>query len=152
MSVYGVTGSREIQSDTQRELIHQVVWGSAFTISQMERLVHGCCVGVDELCARIVAGEGPGITAVIPPNRRLVSDDAYKFSDEIVVVPAGPDGYKRRNQEIVNRSDVLLAFPLYPEHHPQSRRSGTWQTIRMARRKGIPVHEYVLSEVEGQNR
>lgn len=147
MTVYGVTGSREIQSDAQRELIHQVVWGSAFTISQMDRLVHGCCVGVDELCARIVVGEGPGITAIIPPNRRLVSDDAYENSDEIVVVPAGPDGYKRRNQEIVDRSDVLLAFPLYPEDHPQSRRSGTWQTVRLARRKGIRIDIHILSEV-----
>lgn len=141
MTVYGVTGARKINEKHEKEIV--LIFLELLT---MDRLVHGCCTGVDELCTFLVIGEGPSITAIVPPNRRLVSQRAYKNSDEIVLIPDGPDGYKRRNQEVVDRSDVLLAFPMYPENHPLSRRSGTWQTVRLARRKGIPVYEYILSE------
>lgn len=146
MTVYGVTGSRKIQTQQQREHIREVIY--LYAIPGVDSLVHGCCVGVDRECAMAAVDHDlKRIVALVPPNRSLVSDVARAASDEIVEITDGPDGYKRRNQEIVNRSDVLLAFPMYPENHPLSRRSGTWQTIRMARRAGIPVHEYILSEV-----
>ena len=40
-----------------------------------------------------------------------------------------------RNQKIVNASDMVIAFP------SQSSR-GTWNTVRLAKEKGIPVHVF----------
>jgi len=44
--------------------------------------------------------------------------------------------YMKRNQDIVNASGVLIATP----HGPEVVRSGTWATIRRARKKGIPIY------------
>jgi len=42
-----------------------------------------------------------------------------------------------RNRDIVAASDALLAAPEGPEaSYP---RSGTWATVRMARRAGLPI-------------
>lgn len=41
-----------------------------------------------------------------------------------------------RNQDIVDESDVLIAAPAGFE---EELRSGTWATVRRARRRGIPV-------------
>ena len=109
-----------------------------------DTVVHGACIGADELCAEIAADAGARVVAIVPPDRRLVSRRAISLSDEVIEIPSGPDGFKRRNQAIVDMVDRLLGFPLYPEDHPMSRRSGTWQTIRMGRRKGIPVHVEVV--------
>lgn len=142
--IVGVTGSRSL-IPAHWLIVHREV-KAALVPGTVVSLVHGACVGADETAA-FTGSTRVHVTAIVPPNRSRVSDRAIQHSDSVILIPDGPDGYKRRNQAIVDRADVLLAFPLYPEDHPQSRRSGTHQTIRMARRKGIPVYEYVLWEV-----
>ena len=44
--------------------------------------------------------------------------------------------YADRNYQLVHRGTMLFGFPAYPEKDPRSARSGSWQTIRMARRAG----------------
>ena len=46
-----------------------------------------------------------------------------------------PKDYLVRDQDNVNESDFLLAAPDGPERV----RSGTWTTVRYARKKGIPI-------------
>lgn len=46
-----------------------------------------------------------------------------------------PKPYMKRNDDIVKASNALLAMP----HGPEEVRSGTWATIRRARKKGIPI-------------
>ena len=41
--------------------------------------------------------------------------------------------YHARNQRIVDQSDLVVAFT-------EKKTGGTWDTIKRARRKGIPVH------------
>jgi hypothetical protein len=50
-------------------------------------------------------------------------------------MPAGTT-YADRNAVLVKRGTFVCGLPAYPEDDPRSRRSGTWQTIRMARRAG----------------
>jgi hypothetical protein len=55
---------------------------------------------------------------------------------ESIVIIEMPPGttYADRNAELVKRGSVLHGFPAYTEDDRRSRRSGSWQTIRMARR------------------
>jgi hypothetical protein len=52
-----------------------------------------------------------------------------------------PKLFKIRNLDIVQESELLIAAPAGPERRASGAlaRSGTWQTVRMARRKGIPI-------------
>lgn len=56
--------------------------------------------------------------------------------DVTVVTMARGTSYADRNQALADIADKVIGFPLFPEKDPRSRRSGTWQTIRMARRAG----------------
>lgn len=54
----------------------------------------------------------------------------------VITVPMGRTSHDRkpRNQRVVDESTVVYGLPAYPEEDPRSERSGTWQTIRIARR------------------
>jgi hypothetical protein len=58
---------------------------------------------------------------------------AFQPQITLIEMPAGTD-YADRNAELVKRGAVLHGFPAYTEDDRRSRRSGTWQAIRMARR------------------
>lgn len=141
--IVGVTGTREQLSHAQEALVSDLV----YRLDPNSALVWGACVGVDVIAAAYAEMYSIPNHAVLPPDHRLVAPDWWDYATTYEQIPIGPDGYKRRNQRIVDLSDRLIAFPQYPEDHPQSHRSGSWQTVRMARRKGIPVDVYVLSEV-----
>jgi hypothetical protein len=142
----GVSGSRTIPLDRWS-------WVTETFHNQITRLniagfvmVNGACIGVDEHLGRWWGYETSGIWvhAVVPPDRTRCSSDWREWCRSHEDIAPGPDGYKRRNQRIIDLADRLIAFPSYPEAHPESRRSGTWQTIRMAQRKGIPVDWFAL--------
>jgi hypothetical protein len=139
-TIVGVTGSRAIPYGR-----HTLVDDALFALDpQRVLVVTGGCIGVDHQAAVMAESFDMLGHAVLPPNRRLVAPDWDDYVATYEEIPAGPDGYRRRNQRVVDLADRLLAFPLYPEQHPQSRRSGTWQTIRMAQRRGIPVDVHLL--------
>ena len=95
---------------------------------------HGCCVGADEQAAVAVVAHHAGTLFVVghpPENQTLLSRDAEACCCEL----RNPRPYMTRNQEIVEECDVLVACPRGPEE----RRSGTWTTVRMARRAGRRV-------------
>lgn len=48
-----------------------------------------------------------------------------------------PKPFLERDQDIVDWSEVLIATP--SEETGEKLRSGTWATVRMARKKGIPI-------------
>jgi hypothetical protein len=51
---------------------------------------------------------------------------------KIMQMPEG-SSYKDRNQRIVELCDSLFYMAEYPEDDSRSRRSGTWQTVRLGR-------------------
>lgn len=95
---------------------------------------HGCCVGADEDAVRIVDALDPRPSIFGAPSNigALTSEFALAVSDDTTGEFSDP---LERNRLIVDGSDLLVACPKGPEE----RRSGTWATVRYARKKGVPI-------------
>jgi hypothetical protein len=125
----GFTGTRE--GMTTEQIVKFVVCITEFEPTTFR---HGCCVGADEQAAvavRQIRGESCQIIGHPAPLGRFVSDKAERQCDD--VLPDEPP--LDRNHRIVDMSDFLIACPKGPEEQ----RSGTWATIRFARKVGKPV-------------
>jgi predicted Rossmann fold nucleotide-binding protein DprA/Smf involved in DNA uptake len=72
------------------------------------------------------------------PYNSVISGHALEYDHEVIYVPGG---YMKRNDELVAQCDVLLAFPRSAE---EELRSGTWATIRRARKAGKEVRLFPL--------
>ena len=119
----GFTGAREGLTPAQRAALNSVMagWEGA-------TLHHGDCVGADEeahICAVRLGGWRIEVHPGDGPHRLRAGCGGH------VHHPEKP--YLDRNSDIVEAATVLLACPAGPE----VQRSGTWSTIRKARRKGI---------------
>jgi hypothetical protein len=118
----GVTGSRAGITDAQDRRALELLDDLKPTW-----LHHGDCVGADEALHRIAQHLGISI-GIHPPKAEtyrawLIGNSAW---------PARP--YLKRDQEIVDYSEILIAFPRSRE----TKSSGTWATFRMAREAGKP--------------
>ena len=96
---------------------------------------HGDCVGADVQAAAIAKKIGykivgyPGFSPKFP---RLTGFRGFFPSD--VTHPAEP--FLDRNHKIVDAADIMFATPEQPE---EVLRSGTWATIRYAKKSGKKV-------------
>jgi hypothetical protein len=68
----------------------------------------------------------------------LLTAEIFKPKVTVLEMPRGRTAWDRkgRNTALVRWGTVTYGLPAYPEDDPRSRRSGTWQTIRIARRAG----------------
>lgn len=123
MTAVGFTGSSQGVSPEQFNWLRDQLVRLGAT-----ELHHGDCVGGDH-AAHEVALELKLRVVIHPPVN--ASRRAWCTGDE--VRPARE--YLDRNRDIVDETEVLLALPDGPERL----RSGTWATIRYARRIGRPV-------------
>jgi hypothetical protein len=90
---------------------------------------HGDCVGADlDFHNQLVLND---IRIIIhPPD----NDSNRSFCESNVIKPVKP--YLTRNKNIVNETDMLIAFPATKD---EIIRSGTWSTIRYAKRMNTKV-------------
>lgn len=143
MGTLGFTGTRSFTSAHLRQL-------EPLNLSYFDTFITGACRGFDAVIGiRLTALYPTARHIVIVPDNRSQVDNWWEglpkgFGVEVVEMPKHST-YKDRNQEIVNRADSLFFCAKAPESAGVSQRSGTWQTVRMARRKGIPVNGYLLS-------
>lgn len=82
-------------------------------------------------------------TAIAPQTEKALLEGRL-----IIDTPA--DGktrsYRHRNEKIVGQADSIFYVAEYDELDPHSKRSGTWMTVRIARREGIEdIRGYVLN-------
>lgn len=129
MTRLGITGTRLDPTPIQAALLGIQLHRCR---ADAKELVHGDCLGADALChdvAKLLRYR----VIVHPPIKPEYR--AYREGD----VVHEPQTYPVRNANIVHESTRLLAAPALPEDHERSKRSGTWQTVRMARRKRIPI-------------
>jgi hypothetical protein len=126
--------------------------------------VTGGCVGVDEAIATMLCRIHPESAQriMVPHNRDLV--DQYwltaigkRSNVEVIYMPAGST-YRDRNLAILGDftihgyfrhiPDLLIGFPPFPEKDPRMARSGTWQTIHLARYASppIPADVHILTQ------
>lgn len=92
---------------------------------------HGDCIGADAQGAEIARELGFKLVAHPPTNdykRAFVKSDASWT----------PKPYLARNHEIVDAVELMIATP---GEHTEQLRSGTWATIRYARRQRKPLKE-----------
>lgn len=120
-------------------------------LSDATGFITGACVGGDAFIGRTLFEIFPDHqhTVVIPADRSRVDPwwerHVHYFSGGMggvhnapwirVIHMAVDTTYQNRNQTLVNFSDALIGYPLYNERDARSRRSGSWQTIRMAHRQ-----------------
>ena len=124
MAVIGITGTRQL-NDTGRQ---QIVLALLALNPDTDSVVCGGCVGADAFAGQVAKLMGIPVFVALPSDDSQVDTSWVRYAETWRVI--GP--YKERNQHIVNISDGVWAFPNLPEK--QEPRSGTWMTVRMARR------------------
>jgi len=121
----GFTGTREGMSDNQKcELLIALKGATEFH--------HGDCVGADEEAdglARTIKGIKIHIH---PPEDSKLRAFCYRKGDILWTV----ETYLNRNAMIVDYTDQLIAAP---KSNIEEVRSGTWSTVRYARKKNKPI-------------
>jgi hypothetical protein len=98
-------------------------------------LHHGCCTGADAAAHRIAFDLRMPIVIHPPLNERYKAIN-LRDGPFVTILPARV--YHERNDDIATAADLLIACPQYPEDDERSARSGTWQTVRLARWHNVP--------------
>lgn len=128
---FGFTGTREGVLAAQRRALHHLF--ATLEAESFVTLHHGGCVGADESAHRAWAAEQWPWHRILIHSPTDAALFAKQFTGEVWILPPKP--YLVRNRDIVNASEMLVACP----NGPEKQRSGTWSTIRYARRIGRPV-------------
>jgi len=118
----GFTGTQSGMTDTQY-LITKLFF-QKYKI-EIEDVHHGDCIGADadfHILVRLYSN----IKIIIHPPKNK-SKRAFKQGDVILE----PDEYLKRNHDIVDACNILLATP---KENEEVLRSGTWATIRYGKK------------------
>ena len=129
--IVGFTGTRKGMTAAQLATLKALLL-NVFVVSSRSRgsveLHHGDCLGADE--SAYLAAKALGYRTVAHPP---TSSALRAFTRSDVVLPKKP--YLTRNLAIVKASHRLVACP----DGDEVQRSGTWQTVRAARREGVAI-------------
>ena len=120
----GFTGTQEGMTKHQQFSVWNVLHDHKCT-----EFHHGDCIGADHEAAFIAEHEGHRVVSHPPDNP---SKRAF-FRGDVVMVEKP---YLERNHDIVNAVDLMVATPKETE---EQLRSGTWATIRYAKKQGKPL-------------
>lgn len=122
----GFTGTQAGMTEQQKARIIEFL-----DDNPVDEVHHGDCIGSDSDFHVLVLESYRRIPILIHPPSNPAKRAFCRGDREFVPLP-----YLVRNREIVSVTEVLLATPKGPEEL----RSGTWSTIRYARKIGHPVH------------
>ena len=120
----GFTGSRNGLTEAQTERLTDLL-----VEMKPHEFHHGDCVGADEGAFELAHPLGVWTICHPPTDPKL---RAYTRNSQI----RDPKHYLARNHDIVDETDHLIACPGKME---EEGRSGTWATIRHARKTGKPI-------------
>ncbi len=135
-TVVSVTGTRHGVVGRQLESFERllrVLFGKG-----TRTLAHGCCHGVDETAALL--GRDLAMHVVAHPGDLPAWTSAIALEASHDVMPAQSN--KNRNAALVRAAGFegfLVGCPAGAEAEASQRRSGTWQTVRMARQSAIAL-------------
>lgn len=123
----GFTGTRDSMTIVQYGEFARLLDSVA---NDGDRFHQGCCVGADEEASIAARGQGLWIVGHPPIDKKLVS--TFQSDEE-----CEPEEYLVRNKNIVDASTVMIATP---GGMVEVLRSGTWSTIRYARKQGRELY------------
>ena len=115
----GMTGNRD---GITKEAI--ITFENFLKKSKIDEAHHGDCVGADKMFHDVLHNKKIKIIIHPPNDNKLRS-----FCKSEFILPSKP--YLDRNKDIVNDTNILIAFP---SSEIELLRSGTWSTIRYARK------------------
>lgn len=122
----GFTGTQIGMTEKQKEKAMFL-----FGVLQMREFHHGDCIGADADAHRMMLLMHRGRWVIIHPP---LNPSKRAFCKEGKILPE--KDYIPRNHDIVDSTDVLIATPKTME---EELRSGTWATVRYARRRNKDV-------------
>jgi hypothetical protein len=128
----GFTGTSAGLTNDQLIQVHMLL-GDLKT-SGATQATHGMCIGADDQFHEQARGFGYFIIGVPGVN---AYGDVYKRATCVCDLVMPPRPFLIRNRDLVSESDVVIACPR--ETIEQFRGSGTWATIRYARRAKKPL-------------
>lgn len=131
----GFTGSQHGMTDWQRERLKEALARYRF----IAEFHHGDCVGADDEADDVARELRIPFIVVHPPvdTRRQAFTFKKPPTKGVSIEVRTPKPFLLRNRDIIHDSDELLATP---RERTERLRSGTWSTIRFARRLHRPIH------------
>lgn len=129
----GFTGTRNGLTGPQKDALRAILlslFEGTLKDDHSAWLHHGDCLGADATCHEIAREIGFCICLHPPTEDTLRAFLDKDCEEEFPELP-----YLARNRQIVENADVLVACP----EGPETVRSGTWSTVRLARKRGVPV-------------
>jgi hypothetical protein len=126
--IVGFTGTQKGMTGAQKFRV-----GMMLEDSGVRRAHHGACVGADDEFDYLCSVRD--IWRYLHPSN-IRGKQAYCEDRPGVTHLLDEKPPLERNQDIVDASDVLIAAPA---GFGEEVRSGTWSTVRRARKRGIPV-------------
>jgi len=122
----GITGTQQGMTEEQIRFLYD------FLLEAQPTEIHaGDCIGVDAQAIVIAMGVNSQIKRIGHPP---IVEKKRAFCPYDEERPEKP--YLDRNHDIVDETDILLAFPKSTE---EELRSGTWATIRYAKKQDAEV-------------
>lgn len=126
----GFTGGRKGLTDLQKSSLDAFI-----APMKISRFHSGDCRGCDEQAFKVVRRLHPNVyMEVHPPSNKSMRAYCRPWQGCGVVHPPRP--YLTRNHDIVDATDLLIATPNSME---EKLNSGTWATIRYARKAQKPI-------------
>lgn len=126
----GFTGTQRGMTPAQQEVVWNMMVAVSLIYGQKVEAHHGLCIGADAQFHGICRGWVIPIVGHPPINTSKV----HSFPPSDFVYMWGPKEYLDRNTDIVDCCNWLIATPA---EYVEQLRSGTWSTIRKAKKKGI---------------
>ena len=123
--ILGFTGTQVGMTELQREALIRVL--RVYDITEFH---HGDCIGADAQAHESVVTHTSSRIVIHPPADERKRAWCHTKVVATTVSVLAPKPYLDRNKDIVNASEGMLAAPRGPEEL----RSGTWSTIRYARK------------------
>ena len=120
----GFTGTRNGMNKEQIKELENIIKSK-----QLDEFHHGMCVGSDQQAHDVVKKEKIKIVGHPPTYKKFQA----KLDCNIVMKP---HEYLRRNKNIVDETEILIATP----DKKECITSGTWSTIRYARKQHKKIY------------